>query len=228
MENAKILIVEDEENIARFLEIELLHEGFTAVIETNGKKAYRRILEDSFDLILLDIMLPDMDGFEICKLVRKVSTVPIIILTAKDDVKDKVEGLDLGADDYLTKPFSIEELLARIRVIFRKTGAMQDGKKADFLFTKDLVIYPARYEVRVGENPIELTKKEYLLLEFLLKNKRTVLTREDILREVWGYNYVGDTNVVDVYIRYLRAKIDDRFKKKYISTMRGVGYVIKD
>lgn len=227
-EAARIFIVEDERRIARFLQMELEHEGFWTAIETNGRRAYERILEERFDLILLDIMLPDMDGMEICQSVRKLSDVPIIMLTAKDDVEDKVEGLDLGANDYLTKPFAIEELLARIRATLRDHQATAAKESGGMLVAGDLVMYPDRYEVRVGDQPVDLTKKEYFLLEYLLRNKRTVLTRDQILQKVWGYDYIGDTNVVDVYIRYLRAKIDERFKKKFIYTMRGIGYVIRD
>ena len=164
---------------------------------------------------------------EICQSVRKLSDVPIIMLTAKDDVDDKVQGLDIGANDYLTKPFAIEELLARIRATLRDRQA--SGKESGgMLVAGDLVMYPERYEVRVKDQPVELTKKEYLLLEYLLRNKRTVLTRDQILQKVWGYDYIGDTNVVDVYIRYLRAKIDERFDQKFIYTMRGIGYVLRD
>lgn len=227
-EAAKIFIVEDERRIARFLQMELEHEGFQTAIETNGRRAYERILEEKFDLILLDIMLPDMDGMEICRSVRKLSDVPIIMLTAKDDVEDKVEGLDIGANDYLTKPFAIEELLARIRATLRDYQPTAGKESGGMLVAGDLVMYPDRYEVRVDDQPVELTKKEYFLLEYLLRNKRTVLTRDQILQKVWGYDYIGDTNVVDVYIRYLRAKIDERFGKKFIYTMRGIGYVIRD
>lgn len=227
-EAAKVFIVEDERRIARFLQMELEHEGFRTEIETNGRRAYDRILEKKFDLILLDLMLPDMDGLEICRNVRKLSDVPIIMLTAKNEVEDKVEGLDIGANDYLTKPFAIEELLARIRATLRDHHPVGGKDNGGMLVAGDLVMYPDRYEVRVADQPVDLTKKEYFLLEYLLRHKRTVLTRDQILQKVWGYDYIGDTNVVDVYIRYLRAKIDERFGKKFIHTMRGIGYVIRD
>lgn len=223
-----ILIVEDERRIARFLQIELEHEGFATSIEENGTRAYECILQGDFDLVLLDVMLPGMDGMEICRKVREISQVPIIMLTAKDEVEDKVRGLELGADDYMTKPFAIQELIARIHNALRKHQKMDDPLQGEKLTVKDLVMYPSRYEVTVGGEEVQLTKKEYSLLEYMLRNKRTVLTRDQILQEVWGYDYTGDTNVVDVYIRYLRAKIDDRFQKKYIYTVRGVGYVVKD
>ena len=224
----KIMIVEDERRIARFLQMELEHEGFETESEENGRRAYERIVQEQYDLVLLDIMLPDMDGLEVCRRVREISDVPIIMLTAKDDVEDKVNGLDIGADDYITKPFAIQELLARVRAAIRVHKANEDGNRDErVLAVKELVLYPGRYEVRVKGELVELTKKEYSLLEYMLRNKPNVLTRDQILQEVWGYDYVGDTNVVDVYIRYLRAKIDERFDDKYIYTVRGVGYAIK-
>lgn len=230
MKNYRVLIVEDERRIARFLQMELEHEGMSTVIEDNGRRAYERIMQENYDLILLDVMLPDMDGFTICRNVRELSQVPIIMLTAKDDIDDKVQGLDIGADDYITKPFATPELLARMRVVLRRQESQREVREAqeEILSVKNLTMYPARHEVKVDDTPVELTKKEYDLLEYLLRNKRTVLTRDQILSNVWDYDYMGDTNVVDVYIRYLRQKLDDRFQEKYIHTMRGVGYVIKD
>lgn len=228
-EPVKIFIVEDERRIARFLQMELEHEGFVTAREENGRRAYERILQEDYDLVLLDIMLPDMDGLTICRKVRELSAVPIIMLTAKDEIEDKVNGLDIGADDYMTKPFAIQELLARIRATLRKhTPKVDEEPESEVLSVRELKMYPSRYEVEVKGERIELTKKEYQLLEYLLRNKRTVLTRDQILQKVWGYDYIGDTNVVDVYVRYLRSKIDDRFGEKYIHTMRGVGYVIRD
>lgn len=230
LKNYRVLIVEDERRIARFLQMELEHEGMSTAIEDNGRRAYERIMQENYDLILLDVMLPDMDGFTICRKVRELSQVPIIMLTAKDDIDDKVQGLDIGADDYITKPFATPELLARMRVVLRRQESQREAREAQekILSVKNLTMYPARHEVKVEAVPVELTKKEYDLLEYLLRNKRTVLTRDQILSKVWDYDYMGDTNVVDVYIRYLRQKLDDRFQEKYIHTMRGVGYVIKD
>lgn len=230
LKNYRVLIVEDERRIARFLQMELEHEGMSTAIEDNGRRAYERIMQENYDLILLDVMLPDMDGFTICRKVRELSQVPIIMLTAKDDIDDKVQGLDIGADDYITKPFATPELLARMRVVLRRQESQRETREAqeEILSVKNLTMYPARHEVKVDAVPVELTKKEYDLLEYLLRNKRTVLTRDQILSKVWDYDYMGDTNVVDVYIRYLRQKLDDRFQEKYIHTMRGVGYVIKD
>ena len=222
-ENISILIVEDEPKIARFTQLELEHEGFRTSIEGNGRRAYERIIQEDYDVVLLDVMLPEMDGFEICQKVRELSDVPIIMLTARDDIEDKVNGLDIGADDYLTKPFAIKELLARIRLILRRKSVAQEKEepRGEVLQVKNLKIIPAQYEVIVGNTKVSLTKKEYDLLEYLVRNKRVVLTREQILSTVWGYDYAGDTNVVDVYIRYLRSKLDDKFGEKYIHTMRG-------
>ena len=230
LKNYRVLIVEDERRIARFRQMELEHEGMSTAIEDNCRRAYERIIQENYDLVLLDVMLPDMDGFTICRKVRELSQVPIIMLTAKDDIDDKVQGLDIGADDYMTKPFATPELLARMRVVLRRQESQRETREVqeEVLSVKNLIMYPARHEVKVDATPVELTKKEYDLLEYLLRNKRNVLTRDQILANVWDYDYMGDTNVVDVYIRYLRQKLDDRFQEKYIHTMRGVGYVIKD
>lgn len=229
-ESYKVLIVEDERRIARFLQMELEHEGFVTATEENGQRAYERIIQENYDLVLLDVMLPEMDGFTICQKVRQLTQVPIIMLTAKDDIDDKVQGLDIGADDYITKPFATPELLARMRVVLRRrsSAAEEAQNQLEVLRVKNLAMYPTRHEVMVDDVVVELTKKEYDLLEYMLRNKRTVLTRDQILSTVWGYDYMGDTNVVDVYIRYLRQKLDDKFNEKYIHTMRGVGYVVKD
>ena len=227
----RVLIVEDEVRIARFLQMELEHEGFVAEVEHNGRRAYERIVQQDYDLVLLDVMLPEMDGLTICEKVRQLTDVPIIMLTARDEIDDKVKGLDIGADDYLTKPFATPELLARMRVALRKKRHNEQENSevnGEILQVKNLTMYTLRHEVLGGDVGVELTKKEYDLLEILLRNKRNVLTREQILSQVWGYDYMGDTNVVDVYIRYLRQKLDDKFQEKYIHTMRGVGYVIKE
>ncbi len=224
----KIFIVEDERSIARLLQLTLEREGFRTAIEPNGRRAYERILQEKYDLILLDVMLPEMDGMEICKRVREVSDVPIIMLTARDEVLDKVTGLDLGANDYVTKPFDALELLARIRGTIRRHKERVRGLEETRYVVKNMILYPERYEVTVNGQPVNLTHKEYELLKYLVENKRNVLSRDQILQKVWGYDYIGDTNVVDVYISYLRTKIDDKFGEKYIYTTRGVGYAIRD
>lgn len=225
---AKILIVEDEANIARFLELELKHEGYEVEKAPDGRLGLQKALEGNFDLILLDIMLPGLSGIEVCRRVRMESRVPIIMLTAKDDVTDKVAGLDMGADDYMTKPFAIEELLARIRVALNRKQSTETEKKQDMIQYGALLLNLNEHSVSYDGEEINLTKKEYELLECMLKNKGVALNRDRILKEVWDYDYYGDTNVVDVYIRYLRQKIDDRFGITLIHTVRGIGYIIKD
>ena len=223
---AKILIVEDEAKIARFLELELKHEGYDTEIAGDGRTGLEKALKKDIDLVLLDIMLPGLSGIEVCRRVRQESQVPVIMLTAKDDVTDKVAGLDMGADDYITKPFAIEELLARIRVALNRHA--RPGQRPNILTHGKLTLNLSSHSAHYGEDELTLTKKEYELLEYLLRNKNIALTREQLLNNVWDYNYFGDTKVVDVYIRYLRQKIDDRFGVHIISTVRGVGYIIKD
>lgn len=225
----RILIIEDEVKIARFLQLELEHEGYEATTSHDGREGLNIALDGDFDLVILDVMLPSLNGMEVLRRIRQTSTLPVIMLTAKDDVMDKVMGLDLGAQDYLTKPFAIEELLARIRVLFKlKATTSTSTSNNNMLTCGDLTIYLDKFEVTYGTTPIFLTKKEFELLAYLMQNKNIVLTRDQILENVWGYNYLGDTNVVDVYIRYLRNKIDQPFEKKLIFTVRGVGYQIKE
>ncbi len=226
-EKPKIFIVEDEKQIARFLQIYLEKEGFQTAIEKNGKRAYERIIQEKYDLVLLDVMLPDMDGLEICRRVRELSDVPIIMLTARDDVKDKVDGLNIGANDYVTKPFASEEVLARIRGILRRRNE-EPRKDEKRLIVGNVLLYPDRYEVQVNGELVELTHKEFELFQYLVENKPNVLTRDQILQRVWGYDFYGNTNVVDVYISYLRTKIDDKYDERHIHTVRGVGYVVRD
>lgn len=224
---AKILIIEDESKIARFIELELKYEGYEVEIAFDGRSGLEQGLKKDIDLILLDVMLPNLSGIEVCRRIRMESSVPIIMLTAKDDVTDKVAGLDIGADDYMTKPFAIEELLARIRVALNRNSKPSQGK-VDILQIGELKLNLTSYSAFYGEDELSLTKKEYELLEYLIKNKNIALTREQMLNNVWDYEYLGDTNVVDVYIRYLRQKIDDKYGIHLISTVRGVGYIIKD
>ncbi len=225
MDEQKILLIEDEVKISRFLELELNHEGYQVEQAYDGRTGLAKALDGGFDLVILDIMLPSINGLEILRRIRKNSDIPVIMLTAKDETMDKVMGLDMGADDYITKPFAIEELLARIRVALkRKTQVM----KTSLLEVNELRLDLDKYAVSYNHHPIELTKREFDLLKYLLENKNIVLTREKLVEAVWGYDYMGDTNVVDVYIRYLRSKIDDRFNHKIIHTVRGVGYLLKD
>lgn len=224
---AKILIVEDEMKIARFLELELKHEGYEILVAGDGRQGLEKALKENVDLVILDLMLPGLSGIEVCRRIRLESQVPIIMLTAKDDVTDKVVGLDTGADDYMTKPFAIEELLARIRVALNRRKQTAEPK-SDVLQLGQLKLNIASHSAYYGEDELVLTKKEYELLEYLLRNKNIALSREQLLNKVWDYEYFGDTNVVDVYIRYLRQKIDEKYGVHLISTVRGVGYIIKE
>lgn len=223
----KVLIIEDEAKLARFVELELLHEGYDVVIANNGRTGIEMYRAENPDIILLDLMLPELNGIEVCRRIRKESSIPIIMLTAKGEVMDKVVGLDSGADDYMTKPFDIEELLARLRVGLRRKSDANSNNK-ELLIIKNLVVNKQSRSVSVNNEIIELTKREFELLVYLIENKNVVLTRDQILNQVWGYDYIGETNVVDVYIRYLRTKIDDKFNEKFIHTIRGVGYFVKD
>ncbi|KAB2337090.1 response regulator transcription factor [Cytobacillus depressus] len=229
MNKESILVVEDEEKIARLLELELEYEGYEVTKVFDGIIALEEYRTKEWDLILLDVMLPGLSGIELLRRIRmNDSHTPILLLTAKDSVEDKVSGLDLGANDYITKPFQIEELLARVRTALRFKPAEQTEEEADWLKIADLKLNEKTREVLRGEDQIELTPREHDLLAYLLKNKLQVLNRDQILEAVWGYDFLGDTNVVDVYIRYLRKKIDLPEKQPLIHTIRGVGYVLKE
>ena len=230
MPDKKILIIEDEYNIARFLQLELEHEGYEVGISHDGREGLDKACSDYFDLLILDVMLPSLNGVEVLRRLRQKSDMPVVMLTAKDEMNDKILGLDIGADDYMTKPFAIEELLARIRVIFKRMDNYKASKPQNdsILRIKGVNLDIDRYTVTYKEKNIDLNKREFELLKYMMQNKNLVITREMILAKVWGYEYMGDTNVVDVYIRYLRSKIDDQFGIKLIHTIRGVGYQIKD
>ncbi|MCI9186834.1 MAG: response regulator transcription factor [Oscillospiraceae bacterium] len=221
----KILLVEDEEKLARMVELELRYEGYEVGKANNGRTGLDMALSGEYALVLLDIMLPQMTGMEVLRRLRRESAIPVIMLTARDSVIDKVSGLDSGADDYITKPFAIEELLARIRAALRKQPAAPAVQK---LTAGPLVMDVDRHEVTVNGQGVDLTKKEFDLLQHLLENKGRVLSREVLLDGVWGFDFVGETNSVDVYIRFLRSKIDESFGVKLIHTVRGVGYVIRE
>jgi DNA-binding response OmpR family regulator len=230
MDKFKILIVEDEKKIARFLELELEHEGYLVEAVHDGRTGLSRVKEQEYDLVLLDIMLPELDGIELCRRIRQFSSLPVIMLTAKDDVSDKVTGLDIGADDYVTKPFVIEEVLARIRALIRRSQEQPDSQRdsANKLQLGDLVMDLSGHEVTRCGQVIPLTKREFDLLEYLLRNSGIVLDRDKILAAVWGYDYEVDGKILDVYIRYLRSKIDDPFDQKLLHTVRGYGYTLKE
>ena len=224
---ARILIVEDEKKIARFLELELTHEGYEVLTAFDGRTGLDTALEADPDLLILDLMLPELSGIEVCRRLRHTSDVPIIMLTAKDAVSDKVMGLDMGADDYVTKPFAIEELLARIRVAMKKRRARdsEPPKAAEVLSSGPVTLDLDSWQAKVRGEAVALTKKEFDTLKYLMEHEGKAVTRDQLMNEVWGYDYIGDSNIVDVYIRYLRHKIDDTYRIKTIHTIRSVGYL---
>ncbi|PSO98783.1 MAG: DNA-binding response regulator [Cyanobacteria bacterium SW_6_48_11] len=220
-----ILIVEDEAKLARFIELELKYEGYRVSVASDGVAGLAAARESYPDLVILDLMLPELSGLEVCRHLRQTGDkVPIVVLTAKDEVGDRVAGLDAGADDYLVKPFSIEELFARIRAHLRRT----QEEETDLLEFADLELNTSTREVYRGTRLIELTAKEFDLLEYLLSHPRQVLTRDGILERVWGYDFMGDSNIIEVYIRYLRLKLEANQEKRLIQTVRGVGYVLRE
>ncbi len=230
MSAGKILIVEDEETLLEALRYNLEKEGYTVVTAVDGVQALNSARADSPDLIILDIMLPQLDGFEVCRILRKGMSVPILMLTAKDEEIDKVLGLELGADDYMVKPFSMHELKARIKAILRRAAAQSEpeGHEDAVLQLGDLTIDPGRHEVTRNEAIVSLTRKEFDLLVFLARNKGRVFSREHLLERVWGYDYFGDTRTVDVHIRWLREKIEfEPSKPRRLITVRGTGYKIE-
>ena len=226
----KILLVEDEEKLARMVEMELKYEGYEVAKAADGRTGLELALTGDYDLVLLDIMLPALNGMEVLRRLRRESLVPGIMLTARDTVMDKVAGLDAGADDYITKPFAIEELLARIRAALRNKaeGAADTPAQVGKLTAGPLTMDVERHEVEVDGQSVELTRREFDLLRYLLEHKGKVVSREALLDHVWGFDFVGETNTVDVYIRFLRTKIDERFSIKLIHTVRGVGYAIRE
>lgn len=218
-----ILIVEDEPNISDFIKGELEYEGYNVCIKEDGREGLEEALKNEYNLIILDVMLPSMNGFEICRRLKKEKQFPVIMLSAKDSVIDKVNGLQIGADDYIAKPFAIEELLARIEVVFRR----QDNLNNYIVRFKDIIINKSSRIVKRNGIEINLTNKEYELLTILIDNKDKVVTREELLEKIWGYGYEPETNVIDVYIRYLRAKLNNEDKEEYIQTVRSVGYIMR-
>lgn len=226
---SRILIIEDEKNLARFVELELKHEGYDTQVELNGRTGLQAALDENFDVILLDLMLPELNGMEVARRLREKKNTPIIMMTARDSVIDRVSGFDHGADDYIVKPFAIEELLARIRALLRRIQIENDQQKSNkkSVNFKDLTIEKESRIVRRGDEVINLTKREYELLLTLMENVDVVLARDVLLTKVWGYDSEVETNVVDVYIRYLRNKIDRPGENSYIQTVRGTGYVMR-
>lgn len=220
-----VLIVEDEENMVSFIKMELEYEGYNVDVANDGRKAVSLALEKDYDVILLDLMLPGINGIEVCRRIRKEKETPIIMLTARDSVMDKVTGLKSGADDYLAKPFAIEELIARMEVIFRRNKKEKSNSELKF---KDIILDIEGRTVRRNNEVIELTNTEFQLLLMFMKNINRALTRDIIMENIWGYNSEAETNVVDVYVRYIRNKLDKDDKEKYIQTIRGVGYIMRD
>ena len=218
-----ILIVEDEINISEFVKLELEYEGYKVCIKSDGREGLEEALKGNYDLIILDIMLPSMNGFEICRRLKKQIDTPVIMLSAKDSVMDKVNGLQIGADDYIAKPFAIEELLARIEVVMRRQNSINNY----LVKFKDIIIDKNSRIVKKNNEEINLTNKEYELLIMLIENKDKVITRDEILDRIWGYEFDPETNVIDVYIRYLRTKLNPDNKEEYIQTIRSVGYIMR-
>ncbi len=226
MDRKRILLIEDEKNLSRFIELELQHESFMVKVAYDGRTGLELALGEVWDVILLDLMLPGLNGIELCRQVRAVKHTPIMMLTAKDSVVDRVAGLDSGADDYIAKPFAIEELLARIRALIRRSD-QSEGQQHSILLYRDIRVDLDARTVTKKEHPIELTKREFDLLVMLLKNSNLVMTRDMLLDRVWGYDSRVETNVVDVYIRYIRNKIDNPDQESCIQTIRGIGYVMR-
>jgi DNA-binding response OmpR family regulator len=220
----KILVIEDEKELAKFVQLELEYEGYQVAVEHDGRDGLNHALSEDFDLILLDLMLPSLSGTEICRRIRANKDTPIIMITARDTVFDRIAGLDSGADDYISKPFVIEELLAHMRALFRRINKVENQSYLEY---KDLTLDPASRIVKRGNQVIDLTKKEFDMLFLFMKNVNRVLTREMLLEAVWGYDTTVETNVVDVYISYLRTKLDNKENNLYISTVRGSGYVLR-
>ena len=227
--NQRILIIEDERNLSRFVELELKHEGYETKVCSDGRRGLQAAIDEQWDAILLDLMLPEMNGLEVVRRLRQVKQTPVIIMTARDSVMDRVAGLDQGADDYVVKPFEIEEILARLRALFRRLQMEEQSRvvKQTRVEYRDLVVEVENRVVRRAGEVIDLTKKEYELLLLLMENIDIVLSREVLLKEVWGYKNEVETNVIDVYVRYIRNKIDVPGKESYIQTVRGTGYVMR-
>lgn len=228
----RILVVEDEKQIAKILKIDLEFEGYEVMVTHDGKSGLQAALNEKLDLILLDVMLPEMNGIEMLRRLRKENNLlPVILLTARNMTMDKVSGLDQGANDYITKPFEMEELLARVRSCLRQSSIVTQAAQTDetLLSIRDLTVNLDTREVTRGETSITLTPKEFDLLVYLLSNKNRIVTRDNILLHVWGYEYEGETNVIDVFIRHLRKKVEEGFSDPVIiQTVRGIGYTVKE
>jgi two-component system, OmpR family, response regulator MprA len=225
MSGERVLVIEDEARIAQFIERGLIYEGYRVNVARDGQSGLGIARDNPPDLVILDWMLPGLDGLEVCKRLRAASDVPILMLTAKDDVKDRVTGLDAGADDYLVKPFSVDELMARVRALFRRSVPTS---RPEILRFSDLTLDTGTHRASRGDRPIDLTAKEYELLELFMRNPRQVLTRDVIFDRVWGYDFGGESNIIEVYVRYLRQKTEAESEARLVHTVRGVGYVLRE
>jgi len=221
----RILVIEDEQRIAQFIERGLIYEGYRVDVAYDGRTGLTMARDNPPDLVILDWMLPGVDGLEVCKRLRSANNIPILMLTAKDEVADRVTGLDAGADDYLVKPFSFDELLARLRALFRRTSV---SSKPEILRFADMTLDTGTHRAMRGNRPIDLTAKEYELLELFMRNPRQVLTREMIFDRVWNYDFGGESNIIEVYVRYLRQKTESEGESRLLHTVRGVGYVLRE
>lgn len=221
----RILVIEDEARIAQFLKRGLIYEGFRVDVAYDGQSGLDMARDQPPDLVILDWMLPGLDGLEVCKRLRAASDLPILMLTAKEEVQDRVTGLDAGADDYLVKPFSFDELMARIRALFRRA---MPSSRPEVLRFADLTLDTGTHRAQRSDRFIDLTAKEYELLEMFMRNPRRVLTRELIFDRVWGYDFGGESNIIEVYVRYLRQKTEAESEPRLIHTVRGVGYVLRE
>lgn len=229
MNKKKILIIEDEVAISELLAYSLEKEGFISLVASNGEQGLANVRENAPDMIILDLMLPDLSGFDVCKMIVKEHSIPIIMITAKSDAIDKILGMELGADDYITKPFDIREVIVRIKAIFRRINLISESLESvgftSIHVCKDIEIFKEKREVYKSQKRIDLTNKEYDLLVFLAENKGRVFTRSDLLEKVWGFDYLGDTRTVDIHVQRLRKKLDEN-KNSFIETVFGIGYKI--
>jgi two-component system response regulator MprA len=225
MAGERVLLIEDEARIAQFIERGLIYEGYRVSVARDGQTGLTIARDNPPDLVILDWMLPGLDGLEVCKRLRAASDIPILMLTAKVDIKDRVTGLDAGADDYLVKPFAVDELMARVRALFRRTTPTS---RPEILRFNDLTLDTGTHRAYRNERPIDLTAKEYELLELFMRNPRQVLTRDVIFDRVWGYDFGGESNIIEVYVRYLRQKTEAEDDARVIHTVRGVGYVLRE
>lgn len=225
MSGERVLVIEDEARIAQFVERALIYEGYRVNVARDGQTGLGLARDNPPDLVVLDWMLPGLDGLEVCKRLRAAGDVPILMLTAKDDIKDRVQGLDAGADDYLVKPFQIDELTARVRALFRRSTP---NSRPEILTFGDLKLDTGTHRAYRGERAIDLTAKEYELLELFMRNPRQVLTRDVIFDRVWGYDFGGESNIIEVYVRYLRQKTEQDEETRLVHTVRGVGYVLRE